>query len=453
MLMHIEPRGSLVNELALPGESWRDGVFPAHPSYCLLAKNRWLLLLATRGIRCQDDDLSIAYQVRKDHPAGPVLREGFIAKQLTDRDPASPTYGQVTLMRHPMALGVPRGALVRGKPAANANVFLLMWSTQQAGQLDASTGTYRHSAAASDNHRIWQRHAALNDAGDDLVFLDEPRILCQQGYGGKGPAFCAMEQAHTVIQSLVPPVPLDDACQSWAAMQHFNTGIAALRWDFDPAQRRYVWTQTGPAIAPVAGFDLTEGQLARGRDGWLVAVRARKQNAAGPDWSGCTSRDRGDTGWLHTQDLFAPLPALTIVRDPNREAPLTLYRCADGRLRMFSGDLTNSPYQARRDPLYVWDVDEHSFAVSGRQVVFDTHAQGIFPGCDAQRSVCFGALSPHVGGLSQTLAVRVMVHRFRAGVTPNEPAITEAELRSCGVYHVELTYDAVEPARWTFAER
>ena len=140
--VRIEPLGPLVRCCSLPGESAEDGMFPAHPSGIQLARDRFLVLYSTRGVRCHDDDGSIVYQVRAQGFDGPVLHEGFLARRIEDWDPFRDGSAYVKLLRHPVAFGVPKGALVDGALAANANLFGACWSVQAPGTIDRTTGTY-----------------------------------------------------------------------------------------------------------------------------------------------------------------------------------------------------------------------------------------------------------------------------------------------------------------------
>lgn len=128
---------------------------------------------------------------------------------------------------------------------------------------------------------------------------------------------------------------------------------------------------------------------------------------------------------------------------------MTLYRCADGVLRLFSGDVANSPYKQRRDPLYCWDVNPEDFSVSNRCVIFDSVKAGVFPDDPAlARSTCFAAVAPHAGGNVQYVMHRVMCFRYLPGVH-GEP-ITEEQLEVHGIYHTAIRYREEPPATWRF---
>src|SRR5205809_4515291 len=123
----IEPLGMLVKECALPGETRADDVVPAHPNGLQVARDRWLLVYATRGFRGVDDDRSVVYQLRRGGPDGAVVKEGFLARTRIDWDPFGEGKSLVKQHGHPVAFGVPKGARIDGKPAPHGNVFIAKW--------------------------------------------------------------------------------------------------------------------------------------------------------------------------------------------------------------------------------------------------------------------------------------------------------------------------------------
>jgi hypothetical protein len=453
MITSIEPQGVLVKDCSLPGEDKADDVFPAHPCTLQLSRDRWLLLYATRSVGCHDHDHSIVYQLRADAPVGRVLREGFLRQTTNDWDPFGDGSRYVCLLRHPMGFGVPKGALIGGQPAPNANLFVAEWTRSAAGTLDAKTQIYDYDPKLerSTLHSEWCQFR-LNEKGDDIEILQAPQMMRQRGYEAPG-SFCSEKAATFMVHSLVPPVPFNDHCTEWAETNHLSSGIAAIKFRFNSETNLYEWVETGPPIGEVEGFEISEGVLARHKDQWIIGVRPRiilEGNT--PDWAGVKARDRGHTGWIKTDDPFAPLPPVKVVQSPHREAPWTLFRCADGVLRMFSGEFKNSPYGQRRDPLYTWDVDTTDFSVSNERVVFDSVQAGVFPDDAMPRSTCFANLMPHAGGNVQYVSHRVLCFRYLAGVVPGEPALTPEQLDKFGLYYSKITYDADCAATWDFPE-
>lgn len=451
MIADITFQGPLITEHSLPGERRADGVFPAHPSGMPLSQDRWLLLCSPRGLRCHDDDHSIIYQLREGRPDGRLLREGFLAQGTDSWDVTGDGTPYVKLLRHPMGFGVPKGALIDGRPAINANVFAVQWCVGVGGVMDHAAGTYRADHAMQTRyHQVRWCQFRLNDAHDDIEILQPDQQLRQKGYE-QGPAFCAYPDTKAMIQSLVPAVPGNRDCTHWLIANNLQPSIAVLRFEFNTTTRLYEWVQTGPMIPEDPRYAFTEGCLARWEGGYVLGIRARRLNAAPPDWAGGTARDRGDTAWVRLADPMTQVVPATVVQDPNRQAPMTVHTCADGVLRMFSGDFTHSPYQQRRDPLYCWDVQPDTWQATGRRVVIDTVKEGIFPNDATPRSTCFASVLPHMGGDTQYVLFRGMCFRYRAGVEANAPAITPDQFAKHATYYATIRYTQQYPPAWTFA--
>ena len=81
--------GPLISDTGVAGETKADGVIPAHPGGgCIQAsQDRWIVFFATLDTRGWDSNRSILYQVRKEAPDGPVVREGVIESCREDWDP------------------------------------------------------------------------------------------------------------------------------------------------------------------------------------------------------------------------------------------------------------------------------------------------------------------------------------------------------------------------------
>src|SRR5262249_26251459 len=99
-----------------------------HPNGIPVSKRRFMLIYATHGFRGVDDGLSIIYQLREDGPTGKVIKEGRLASTLTGWEPLGDgNKNYVRQFGHPVAFGVPKGAMIGGKPAPSANVFVVKW--------------------------------------------------------------------------------------------------------------------------------------------------------------------------------------------------------------------------------------------------------------------------------------------------------------------------------------
>jgi hypothetical protein len=361
----IEPLGMLVRECSLPGETRADDVVPAHPNGLQVARDRWLLVCATRGFRGVDDDRSIVYQLRRGGPEGAVIKEGFLARTRNDWDPFGEGKALVKQHGHPVAFGVPKGARIGGKPAAQANVFVAKWRVvarildKEKNYLER-TGVDQRLADRSQSVE-WVQFR-LNEREDDVEIIKPVAPLRQKGHE-KGDRFTSAEDAGWMNQSFTPAVPFNREATEWADCNHFDRGrVAALKYRFNAETGLYEWVETGPFLAhPKAG--LIEASLARAGGSWIVCARLDGQRGA---------------AWIRAEDPFARLPEPTLAAEPAANAPLTAFTCGDGALRLFTGDPTVSPSKNGRDPLYAWEVDvEKKFAASGRRVIFDTSKAGL----------------------------------------------------------------------------
>ena len=96
----------------MPGEGRATGAVPAHPNGIRVGRERWLVLYATRCFRGVDDDFSICWQLRRGAPVGEVVREGILARSADDWDALGDGRRWVRQHGHPVAFGVPKGALI-----------------------------------------------------------------------------------------------------------------------------------------------------------------------------------------------------------------------------------------------------------------------------------------------------------------------------------------------------
>ena len=120
-IVSIQHQGMLVRECTLEGETRKDGVVPRDGNGLQLSRDRWLVVYNTHGWRGVDDERSIVYQVRRDAPDGPVLKEGWLVRTRNDWLPfgvAAPPAGKSYVKQHGhmVAFGVPKGVFIDGKP-------------------------------------------------------------------------------------------------------------------------------------------------------------------------------------------------------------------------------------------------------------------------------------------------------------------------------------------------
>lgn len=427
-LRAIEHRGLFMDRCELPGETRAEDVFPAHPNGLQVARDRWLLLIATRGFRTVDDDRSIVYQLRRDSPDGPVIREGMLTRSVEDWDPLHDGSRHIRQHGHPVGFGVPRDALVAGKPAPHANVFVIKWRVV-ALRRDPATGLPHH------DHTLLRQTAGvewtqvrLNDQGDDIETVVPPERMRQRGYE-TGEAFCGLGPVGWMNQTFVQAAPLNAEATEWLDCNHFADGkVAPLRYAFDAADGRYHWVETGPPLFDRAA---SEASVARWGSDWVIAARH------GP----LGSEDEGGVAWLRTADPFRPEAGPQYGYLPPTVVPRTAYVCADGVLRLFSGDPAASPYDDTRNPLYMWDVDpDRDFTVSNRRIVFDALDAGLGRGGDFMVGMC-KLLAPC--GDRQLLLHRVAPRVY-------DPDLADADKLRCGVYHAWLHYDGDIDPPWQF---
>ena len=439
----IEPRGVLIRDCAVPGETRSDDVTPAHPNGIPVSKDRWLLVYATRGFRGVDDDLSILYQLRAGAPDGWLIKEGAFARTQHDWDPLGTGKTYVKQHGHPVAFGVPRGALIGGKPALSANVFAVKWRKVARGY-DPARKYVLHSSADPEIERLTQSvewvQFRLNAAENDIEILRPPAKLRQKGYE-TGAKFCSASVEH-MNESFVQAVPFNRECTEWADCNHFDGGrIACLKYTFNSKTGTYDWTEMAPLLAG-GKKGIGEASLAKWKGDWIVAAR-------GGSGGGVT--------WFRTDNPFGRAPQAVFPDSPKISVPLTAYTWEDGALRLFSGDASVSPYKNGRDPLYCWDIDpDRGFAPSNRRVIFDTFEAKLPMRAEAGPKVDMCKLLPGQGK-TQIIAYRVSIRAFNhpyvgsAGVISSIPLTNAEEKAACAIYYSKVTYAEALPAAWEFA--
>jgi hypothetical protein len=172
--------------------------------------------------------------------------------------------------------------------------------------------------------------------------------------------------------------------------------------------------------------------------GWVVAAR--------------TMNRRNGLVWQRLDDPFAePPPAWLEEYSIDRHAPFTLYLCPDGKLRVFTNDLTVSPYRLYRCPLYCWEIEpEQGFRAVNRQTVYDGLADGqpfrhaTYPSFD------FGLLNPHAGGREQVVFHRGLNMAHDVPTNTTALLVTPEEKEASGMYYARLVYDRDYPGVWSF---
>lgn len=435
----------LIGECPLPGETRADRVVPAHPNGLQLARDRFLVLYATRGFRGTDDDRSICYQLRSGSFTGPVLKEGFFSRSASDWDPLGDGGRYFRQHGHPVAFGVPKGARIRGHTPPHAGIFVVKWRV--VAKAIGADGKLAHSG--SRHHRIGQGvewvQFRLNADESDLEMIQPRATLRQRGFES-GAAICPLPRYTWMNQTFTNAVPFNDDASEWVDVNHFaGDRIAALRYAFDEMLGRYEWVQTSPwLIDPKGG--ISEASVLRWRDDWLVAVRLSGAPVQAP---GRPSRPAHGVGWLRTDDLFAAQPGQLAFPDaPKCTAARGAYVCADGVARIFGGDPFVPPprgqTRSKRNPIYAWDIDiERGFHAAPARMI--SNAFALAPTIRPESVPMLDMLKalPATGGRTQTL-----LHRFN--FAPDTFSLTDPEFAACGVYAARMEFDDDVPAAWSF---
>lgn len=444
-LRAIGENQKLIGDCPLPGETRQEQVVPAHPNGLQLARDRFLVLYATRGFRGTDDDRSICYQLRCGGFTGPVLKEGFLSRSRADWEPLGDGRRFFRQHGHPVAFGVPKGARLGGEVPPHAGVFAAKWRVV-AKEVDAQG---RLVAQSARQPRVAQgvewTQFRLNADESDLEILQPPAPLRQRGFE-RGDAICPLPKYGWMNQTYVNAVPYNERASEWVDANHFaGDRVAALRYAFNPALGRYEWVETGPwLIDPKGG--LSEASVLRWSGQWLVAVRLSGAPIAGP---GRPARPAHGVGWLRTDNLFAPQEGQLAFPDtPKCAAARSAYVCADGAVRVLGGDPFVAPPRNqprnKRNPIYAWEIDvDHGFQATPPRLICNAFAAA--PGLrrESVPMVDMVKLLPAGGGSAQGL-----LHRFN--FAPDSFPLTDAEFAACGVYHAQIQYEDAVPATWTF---
>lgn len=442
MIESIEVKGKLIHECGIEGERRRDDVYPGHPNGCQLSKNRWLLIYATRGWRNVDDDRSIVYQLRADKPDGTLIREGLLRQSINTWDPDGDGSNYIRQHGHPVVFGLPKGALIDGKPAPNANLFTARWRRNNYGRVNPATGLVheRIKDEVERRLRVEEVQFRLNDRQDDIEMLCPVKVSTELGFEERlDSEFCSRGSFAWMNQNYTQPVPFNHDATEWIAMDHFPGGaVAAVKYRFNPQLNLYQWVETGPLLTS-EGWEHIETSIARIVGGWLICTRSH-----------CLGQVRGANGFVTTPDPFESLPQPVFNRYRPNRTPITLYHCPDGEIRIFTGDPEVSPYRNARNPLYCWKVNMESFNVSECREIFDCIGKGLLPKESSPKSeMC--KLLPHGGGREQYLVWRVRAMNIGVAGYHGLPAITEEMKESHGIYYASIRYTEDQPGIWTLA--
>jgi hypothetical protein len=446
----IEHSGMFLSECSIAGETRSDGVFPAHPNGLRLSKDRFLIIYATRGLRGVDEDRSIIYQVRAGGFAGRILKEGILARSIDDWKPLGDGKTYKKNNGAPTAFGVPKGARVGGRVPPHSNLFVAKW--------------YQHARAFAESGRLYKATETqdlmektlhvesvqfrLSESDNDIEILQAPRALRQKGYE-TGEAMCSATSSGSMNQSFVNPLPFNRDSTEWIACHHVGWSdqkhpggnrVAAIKFRYSHKLRLYEWVETGGVLF-YPEHPAIEASTVRLKDSWAIGARPQAKGLP--------------VLWLRTEDPFssksAQVLASSSAEHPLSSGPMTAYRCADGMIRLLTGDKESSPYKLPRNPLYCWDVNpEPAFALTNRTVVVDLMESGIPMRRESGPVADMAKVLPHTGGREQ-----MILHRVRTtaiGVpNPDRRVANDAEKRAQGIYAARIIYDDAYPDAWDFA--
>lgn len=446
-MVKIKHLGKFFNTCKLNGETSANNRFIGHTTGIQVSKDRFLLIGGTRSFRGIDDNRSIIYQLRKDSYDGLIIREGFFAQSDDQWQALNDGRHFIMAHLHPVVFGVPKGTIQNGTIAPHANVFVALWA-RMARFIDKDTSflipfSKTSSWLEAPTQSVQSLQFRLNDKEDDLEIIQKPKLLQQKGFEN-GYTFCDAK-VHFMIQSYIPPIPFNENSTEWIGYNYFdnNSGpkgkIAAMRYTFNPKDKMYEWTQTGPLI----GNALLEPSVVRWKNHWVISARIDPTSHKG----------QVPTAWMKIEDPFQDKPDIIFPKSPLSRAPVTTFSGADGKIRCFTTDPSVSPYHSGRDPLYMWEINpESEFSASNCQTVFDCKASNLPIREESGRIVDQARLLPHTGGEFQYI-----LHRVRP-ISIDDPnrkgvAVNQKEKNTAGIYCAKLYYSKDYPAPWKFGEK
>jgi len=440
MIQSIQHKGILLHECSVPGETRAEDRYPGNANGLQVSRDRFMMVYTTRGYRGTDDNLSVIWQLRDGSYDGPVISEGRVVESIDDWDPLDTGISCVRAHLHPVAFGVPKGAVIDGRPAPHSNLFVLKW-IRKARYIDPGTG-YMPNVKETDpwlqanTECVEWAQLRLNDREDEMEVVQPVGVMRQRGFESAY-AFCDAD-VQWMSQTFTQPVPFNEDATEWVDFNFFNQKrIAAIRYAFNATRGVYEWVQTGPLISG----GLVEGSVHRYDDAWVISART---------WSSVKAPRGGPVAWMRTRDPFDEVPEIVYPPEPNTTSPLTSFVCADGVLRLITNDLRISPYGHHRNPLYCWDIDpDQGFAASNVRVIFDSKKAGVPIRPEAGICIDQAKVLPHAGGDTQ-----YVIHRVRP-VAINDPKkigvqINDQDKEPAGNYYAAFRYTEAYPGQWSF---
>lgn len=405
----FEPIGPLIQSSQFPGERRSDNVSPHAASGCQIANDRWILLFYTRGYRVVDEERSVLYQIREGKPDGKVLREGMLAPSDAFGSP-----NQILIHGHAVVWGVPMGAQADGQPLPNANHFCAKWYTKE---VTVTPGNVRAKV-----HGMWVEWMQFKyDPECEDIRIVQPITKANCG--------------HT---PLAGPVRLDpkgmtwvDLCSAHAPGANLEVVKAAsiqpVKYAWDSETGRYRITDKGSAWE--TGVPVFEGTMARAGKGWVSIARVR-----------------GGKGLVatHSDDPFS------CAGNPRHLGQGTVgsmqkmvFRCADGKLRVFSG-------VGGRSVAWSWELDPKILSLSNQTLVWNADKLDVPYEAGSGRVIDVYTLLPHAGGREQYLLYGFSPKALDYPYTGK--LVGESAKDAAGVYYAKLIYPHDYPGEWQFGD-
>jgi len=423
--MNIEYNGHLIQDCSIQGERKLDGVIPAHCAPALkLSDDRWIIFYATLDSRGHDASRSIIYQIRTDNPAGKIMKEACIVPN--DEQWNALGYGTCFWKCNgmPIAFGMPKSK----NKLANENVFVLKWYRYAHLLKDNilhNSGSGKWTGAPDvlqKTLRIESLQFRLNDQEDDIEIISPAKLMTQKDYPYTN-EFCELGKGFSMNHSMAPPVPINADCTEWVEYDTFtpsNTGIgghgsvAPVKYSFNTASGLYEWTKTGPLLS-IPNELIGESSICFNGSDFILSLR---------------SFSSINTILLKTSDPFGS--KFTYKTNQTGNTPRIMWKCYDGKLRLFTNSKQLSPYNEKRNPLYSFDIDTSNLSLSKPSIIFDSRKAGLpfkTPFVDMPK------LFPECNG-TQILAFRAITRSQTVGNCPDSPKPTSEEIATSGIHYV-----------------
>jgi len=449
-------KGSLMSDTTIPGQQKKDDAQPANAVCWQLSRDRFLWTFAIMTYQGTDSTRAIAYQVRRDAPDGPILKEGLFASATDQWEPFGDGEKYFKQQGHGKVFGVPKGAIDRsGKLLPAQNVFFASWY-EIPRRIDRGSGLVLagkikpKGKTAPAEVRLVCVQFRLNDAENNIELLTPIKLLAQKGYES-GDVFCSLGKDATGVNHwYTPQQPFNESCTQWVDVWHFNPkGVAPVLMEFNRASGRYEWVKTGPLSSHPKGY-IIECSVTKLGSEWIVAARSSPPVGT-------------QTTWFKTRDLFGRGLGDLILKSGSDElqANRSAYVCGDGVLRVFGGMNKISPFKSARNPAYCWDVAPNTFALSNCRTVLSSDDIGLAEGVKGANPAPPPALEAAVALPEKNVKLRMFLsapfqNRQIATTTVKRviagpPAADE--LSKYGVHYWSVTYDRNIEDAWRFGAK